>query len=54
MTTIDDETLTLLLAISDLTGQKHSAKHLMGVWERALKQVREYRQQEARFENPRG
>jgi hypothetical protein len=40
-TSFDGKTFALLLATtSDLTGQKHSPKHVIRVWERTMAQIR--------------
>ena len=44
---LDDEILTLLVAICDLTGQGHSVKHIATMYERYQKQVTDYRRAEA-------
>jgi hypothetical protein len=49
---LDDETLTLLVAICDLTGQKHSVKHIAAMYERYRKEVEDYRRKESESDTP--
>jgi hypothetical protein len=46
---LDQDTLALLIAISDLTGKSHAAKHVNHVYENAKKAAKEYLQSEAQF-----
>jgi hypothetical protein len=41
---VDEKTLALLLAISNLCGQTHSATHVASVYERSLDQAKDYRE----------
>jgi hypothetical protein len=45
-TELDDKTLALLLTISDLCGQSHSAKHIVTVFTRSLEVAREHRDED--------
>jgi hypothetical protein len=44
---IDDQTLVLLVTLTELSGQTHGIPHIVSVYKNAIKQVREYRQEKA-------
>jgi hypothetical protein len=41
---IEDKTLTMLTTLCDLLDLKHNPKHIAEMWERAARQVDQYRQ----------
>jgi hypothetical protein len=44
---IDDQTLALLVALTELSGQTHGIPHIVSVYKSAVEQVREYREKKA-------
>jgi hypothetical protein len=50
----DDQSLVLLFAISELTDQKHSVKHIANVLKRAKEQVSDYRLSENQSDSDQG
>jgi hypothetical protein len=40
---LDDKTLAILVTLSDLTGQSHSIRHIIDVFNRSVAQLQEYR-----------
>jgi len=39
---LDNKTLAILMVIADLMKEKHDPKHIIGMYERAVKQISEY------------
>ena len=44
---LDDKTLAVLVTLCDLSGQSHSIKHILSVFERSVEQVAAYREETA-------